>query len=130
MNAPLVCLVIGLVSSGSAGARERFACHMGALTSGERARHEELSRTLLAVVQEKSELRNGYAFRLPPSALMTAAEWVSFERKCCPFFAFELEQPKDQGPVWLRITGSDAVKAVIEEEFQVLKPDEGRRYTR
>ena len=50
---------------------------------------------------------------------MTAAEWVSFERKCCPFFAFTLEQPKDLGPLWLRITGSEGVKAFIEEEFQL-----------
>jgi hypothetical protein len=118
MNAPLAYLLIGLVSLGSVGARERFACDMGALTSGERARHQELSRTLRTSVQEKSELRNGYAFRLPPSALVTAAEWVSFERKCCPFFAFTLEQPKNQGPLWLRITGSEGVKAFIEEEFQ------------
>jgi hypothetical protein len=48
---------------------------------------------------------------------MTAAEWVSFERKCCPFFAFELEQAKDQGPFWLRITGSEGVKPFIVEEF-------------
>jgi hypothetical protein len=48
---------------------------------------------------------------------MTAAEWVSLERKCCPFLAFEIEQPKDQGPVWLRITGPEGVKAFIEEEF-------------
>ena len=119
MKVPLVYLLIGLVSLGSVGARERFACNMNALTGGERARHQELSRTLLAAVQEKSELRNGYAFRLPSSALMTAAEWVSFERKCCPFFAFTLEQPKDLGPLWLRITGSEGVKAFIEEEFQL-----------
>jgi hypothetical protein len=100
-------------------ARERFACNISALTSAERARRQDLSRTLLTAVQEKSELRDGYAFRLPSSAWMTAAEWVSFERKCCPFFAFELEQPKDDGPVWLRITGSDGVKAFIEEEFRL-----------
>jgi hypothetical protein len=119
MRMLLLPLLIGSVSLGSLAARERFACNMTALTSVERARHQDLSRALLAAVQEKSELRHGYAFRLPPSALLTAAEWVSFERKCCPFFAFQIEQPKDEGPVWLRITGSEGVKAFIEEEFRL-----------
>lgn len=119
MKTLLLSLLIGSASLGSLAARERFACNMNALTSGERARHQGLSRTLLSAVQEKSELRNGYAFRLPSSTLMTAAEWVSLERKCCPFFAFEIEQQKDQGPVWLRVTGSEGVKAFIEEEFQL-----------
>ena len=119
MRMLLLPLLIGALSLGSLAARERFACNVNALTTTERARHQDLSRTLLAAVQEKSELRDGYAFRLPASALMTAAEWVSFERKCCPFFTFEIEQPKDQGPVWLRITGSEGVKAFIEEEFQL-----------
>src|SRR6266850_4899343 len=101
MKTLLASLLMGLVAFGSIAAGERFACNMKALTSEERVRHQELSRTMFAAVQEKRELRNGYAFRLPPADLMTTAEWVSFERKCCPFFVFELEQAKDQGPLWL-----------------------------
>jgi hypothetical protein len=117
MKVMLVSLLIGSVSLGSLAAGERFVCNMKALTTTERARHEELSHKLFPAVQEKREMPNGYAFRLPPADLMTAAEWVSFERKCCPFFAFELEQAKDQGPFWLRITGSEGVKPFIVEEF-------------
>jgi hypothetical protein len=117
MKTLLLSVLLGSVSLSSLGARERFACNVNGLTGAERARHQELSESLLSAVQQKSELRDGYAFRLPSSALMTAAEWVSLERKCCPFFTFEIEQPKDQGPVWLRITGSEGVKAFIEEEF-------------
>ena len=119
MRMLLLSALLGFVSLGSLHAPRRFACNVNALTGAERARHGDLSGTLLASVQERSELHNGYAFRLPASALMTAAEWVSLERKCCPFFAFEIEQPKDQGPVWLRITGSEGVKAFIEEELQL-----------
>jgi hypothetical protein len=93
---------------------KRFACNVNGLT----ARYQELSRALFSAIQDKSELRDGYAFRLPSASLMTVAEWVSLERKCCPFFAFGIEQPKDQGPVWLRITGPEGVKAFIEEELQ------------
>jgi hypothetical protein len=48
---------------------------------------------------------------------MAAAEWVSYERKCCPFFTFALEQSADGGPVWLRITGPEGVKVFIREAF-------------
>ena len=119
MRRLLASLLLGSVAVGAAAAAERFACNMNALTSGERARHHELSRSLFAAVEATSELPNGYAFRLPPAKIVSAAEWISFERKCCPFFAFELEQAKDGGPLWLRITGSEGVKPFIVEEFQL-----------
>ena len=119
MKVLLVALLMAPVCLGSIAAGERFACNMKALTTAERARHQELSHTLFPAVQEKRELPNGYAFRLPPADLMTVAEWVSFERRCCPFFAFEIEQAKDNGSLWLRITGSEGVKPFIVEEFQL-----------
>jgi hypothetical protein len=64
-------------------------------------------------------MRNGYAFRLAPAKLVDAAQWVSFERRCCPFFAFELELAKNDGPLWLRITGTRGVKPFIREEFRL-----------
>jgi hypothetical protein len=119
MKTLLASLLLALLPLGDAHAGERFACNMKALDATERARHQELTKALLSAAQEKRELPHGYGFRLPPSSLMSAAEWVSFERKCCPFFTFELEQARDEGPVWLRVTGSDGVKAFIRAEFQL-----------
>ena len=119
MKALLAGVLLALVPFGSAGAGEPFACNMSALTSSQRARHHELSRTLLAAVQEKKELPTGYAFRLPPGKLVTAAEWVSYERKCCPFFTFAIEQSRDEGPLWLRVTGPKGIKEFIRAEFQL-----------
>ena len=45
----------------------------------------------------RSELPDGYAFRVPKTSLLPTAEWVSLERKCCPFFAFTITQAEDQG---------------------------------
>ena len=100
-----------------ARAADKFACEMGALTKPERARHGELSRALLGSASDMKELPDGYAFRLKAEDLTRAAEWVSLERKCCPFFTFELEQSRDQGPVWLRVKGSEGVKSFIKAEF-------------
>ena len=118
MKAVLASILLALVPFGSVGAREQFACNLSALTSAERAKHQELSRTLLAAVQERKELPTGYAFRLPPGKLVTAAEWVAYERKCCPFFTFAIEQSRDEGPLWLRLTGPRGVKEFIRAEFQ------------
>ena len=118
MKVLLTSLMMAMVPIVSGAGGEPFACNMAALTKSERTQYARLARSLMAAVQEKRELRNGYAFRLPPGTLVTAAQWVAFERKCCPFFTFEMEQARDQGPLWLRLTGSEGVKAFIRAEFQ------------
>ena len=47
------------------------------------------------------------------------SQWIAYERKCCPFFDFALEIPKDSGPVWLRITGERGIKDFIRTEFEL-----------
>lgn len=115
----LASMLMALVPLGSVAGGERFACNMSALTKSERTLHAKLCRTLFTAVQEKSELRNGCAFRLPPAKLVTAAEWVAYERKCCPFLTFEMELARDEGPLWIRITGSEGINAFIRAEFQL-----------
>jgi hypothetical protein len=120
MKTLLGSLLIASVSLEPIAADEKFACNMSALTSGERAHHRELSQSLFAAVKERRELPDGYGFRLPPAELMALAEWVSFERRCCPFLTFGIEQSRDQGPLWLRITGSDGAKPFIAAEFETV----------
>ena len=96
---------------------ERFVCNLRALTKDERTQHAKVSKKLLDSVQETKELKNGYALRMPAGSLLTAAQWIALERRCCPFFTFELEQSRDSGPVWLSVTGTTGVKGFIKEEF-------------
>lgn len=112
----MASLILALVPLAS-GAGERFACNLNALTRTERAAHQKLGEAVRERVREQKELKNGYAFRLDAEALPTAAQWVAFESRCCPFFTFEIEVARDRGPVWLRITGSDGVKAFMREEL-------------
>ena len=118
MKALLLIMLAALVPVGSVSAGEQFACNARALNKTERARYQELTRALFAAVKEKSETPDGYALRLPAEQLIAAAEWVSFERRCCPFLTFVLEQPRDSGPLRLGISGPEGVKAFIREEFQ------------
>jgi hypothetical protein len=113
----LASLLLAVIPAGRADGGERFACNMNALTKAERATHERIARSLLRAVQGKTELKDGYAFRLSPKALGTAAQWVALESRCCPFFAFAIEVSRNNGPVWLRITGPEGIKTFIQAEL-------------
>src|SRR5882757_2988375 len=70
-----------------------LACNLNAISAAERPRYSSLARRLKAAMGERRELANGYAYSIKPSgiSLPEVAEWISFERLCCPFLTFQLE---------------------------------------
>lgn len=94
-----------------------FACDMRALTKEQRTEHAGLARELVASVRERHELPNGYAFRFAADRWLPTARWAELERRCCPFFAFELSSAADGGDVWLKITGKPGAKPFLESEL-------------
>ena len=93
------------------------ACEMTAIPQAQRQAHIETSKELFSQIQEFRELENGYAFRFAQDVLVKLAQFVELERLCCPFLNFVVEVEEDGGPVWLRLTGRDGVKAFIREEI-------------
>lgn len=98
-----------------------FYCNTKALNKIERERYNQLTDKFRQARIETKELSDGYVFRLNSEAVSVAelAEWISAERKCCPFFSFEIELQRDNGPLWLKLRGADGVKAFIRAEFQI-----------
>lgn len=98
-----------------------FACSLIALSAAQRAHHRDLSKELRAAVKDTREVTDGYAFRFAGEGRTIAmlAEWISLERLCCPFFAFQLEIGSDSKPIWLRITGREGVKPFMRSEFGI-----------
>lgn len=96
-----------------------FYCNMGALTSAERSRYRVLAEKLKAANAERREEANGYAFRIntAEASLVDVAEWVNFEKRCCPFFDFEISLGREGGPLWLKVSGREGVKQFISQEF-------------
>jgi len=45
---------------------------------------------------------------------MAIAKFIENERLCCPFFNFGLEVQPNSGPLWLRLTGNDGVKEMLQ----------------
>ena len=97
-----------------------FYCNLKALSMKERARHMQLTYEIERGRVETVEMANGFAFRFQDGTVSLAelAEWISAERKCCPFFDFEIEQA-DNGPLWLKLRGKEGVKAFMRSEFRI-----------
>ena len=99
-----------------------LACDMTAIPLTQRETHLKTSRTLFSDIKEIRELPDGYEFWLEGDAnvLLKAAEFISLEKLCCPFLAFTLDVDAEAGPVKLRLTGREGVKAFIREEVEGL----------
>lgn len=96
-----------------------IVCNPNAIALTERGQHTTTTHQLFAAIQKVQELPNGYAFQLPktPPMLLTAAEFISRESLCCPFLGFAIEIEPENGPLWLRLTGSEEVKQFIQTEL-------------
>ena len=96
-----------------------FVCNLGVMNQEERARYIALSRKLKSASEERRELDNGYAFKLAVAkiSLVEIAEWITFERRCCPFFNLQIEAEPNDGPLWLRMTGAVGIKQCILSEI-------------
>ncbi len=97
-----------------------FACDMTAIPAEKRGAHRQLIRHLMGeAVEEILELVDGLAFRFPAQEYDAVTEFVGWERLCCPFLTFTLDLSPDRGPIVLRLTGADGVKAFIRAELHL-----------
>lgn len=96
-----------------------IACNLFGLTELQRKRQQELRTLLFEAGRDIRELPDGYAIGLPANAanILAAAEFVTLERLCCPFFKFELAIAGTAEPVWLRLTGGKDVKEFLKSEL-------------
>jgi hypothetical protein len=99
-----------------------FACNAFALSPEVRKRHfEEVGPALLKLKKSMRELPDGYELELPTDSktYQLLTEWVFQERLCCPFFDIALRFDRENGPLWLRLTGRPGTKEFIKEEFDL-----------
>jgi hypothetical protein len=116
----LPLLFIAGVAAASQEPETPIACLPNALDKTQHERQQELIGLVRTSVLATQELPDGYAFRLPADAAVfrQAAEWVTLERRCCPFLEFGLEWKKDDA-VWVRLTGGPGVKQFLAETLGV-----------
>jgi hypothetical protein len=95
------------------------ACRIGAFSPEEQQRHSALMEQLAPIMKSPRELENGYAFPFEEEAaqFLTVAEWITLERKCCPFLEFHLDWGPQTDTPELRLTGGPGVKEFIAAQF-------------
>ena len=99
-----------------------FACNALALSPEARKRHfEELQPALLKLKKSTRELPDGYEFELPADnrTYQLLTEWAFQERLCCPFLDIALRFDRENGPLWLRLTGRPGTKEFIKMEWEL-----------
>ena len=92
----------------------RLECRLDVFDDTERQRYGALRAAIKAGAQETRELPDGYAVRLTSDAALfrQAAEWIAFERRCCPFLDLGLDWSTADA-VWVKLTGGLGVKAYL-----------------
>jgi hypothetical protein len=93
-----------------------LACDLTAIPSSAREEHVLNAPQLFALAQEVQDLPNGFAIRFvnEPGRFLSIAGFIENERLCCPFFNFTLELEPHNGPLWLRLTGGEGVKEILQ----------------
>lgn len=96
-----------------------IACDLDAIAATDRPRYNELLGMLRPAAVGKRELPDGIAIQISTErmALAQVAEWISFERKCCPFLEFRIDVAPKSGPVWVSLTGRAGVKEFLAQAF-------------
>jgi hypothetical protein len=96
-----------------------IVCRLDAFGPRERERHAELSREVRARVLEVGELERGlsFVFAEDPVFSRRLIEWITLERRCCPFLEFELRLGDAREPVVLCLTGAEGVKEFLASEL-------------
>lgn len=120
MLSPLV-LALSVAAPGTAPQpAPPIACQPAALDNAQRRRQQELLDEFRRRTVATRDLPDGFVLVMPPDPALFVglAEWVSLERRCCPFLALALEWTTGD-EVLVRLTGQPGVKEVIAAEMGI-----------
>ena len=92
-----------------------IACDLTVFNNSERIKHLALAKSLLREATQVVEHKDGFTFVFQQSALLEVkiAEWVSNEKRCCPFFSFELSRTNAPPSLSLTISGPNGAKEIL-----------------
>ena len=106
------------------------SCDLVACTLAPRnmdARVADFEARLRPRVRETRELTDGFALRFDaePETLMALAEWIAGESACCAFLDYQLTVHRSGGPIWFRMSGSEAAKDFLRPFVSESKSETG-----
>jgi hypothetical protein len=91
-----------------------IACDLTVFTPTERTEHFERTGRLLSSIAQLEEDGQGFTltFASTPAVEDLLPHWIENERRCCPFFTFDVDRPAAAN-VSLRIWGPDGAKEIL-----------------
>ena len=100
-----------------------LTCNIQAIGASQRPRYNDLVTRLRSAMRDRRELPDGYEYLLESTKITLAevSEWITMERRCCPFLIFQLEGAGEDSRLTMR--GPDGAKAVLREEFAAGRDD-------
>jgi hypothetical protein len=133
----LLCSIfswIGLAGAAQAGtappehdgeaAAGPIACRLNALTPTERDRSRRLRAEFIEHITEVKGMTDGFdlTYDGDPQTFQTVAEWITLERRCCPFLNFTLSWPRGEGThPTLSLTGPKGTKEFLEAQIDEVR---------
>ena len=99
----------------SAPGETPIACDLTVFSISERMVHLALTKSLLQQATQVVEHDDGFTFVFEKSPLleMQLANWVSKEKRCCPFFSFEPSSTNTPESLNLKISGPNGAKEIL-----------------
>jgi hypothetical protein len=97
-----------------------LACRMDVFDAAERRRYDTLREQLGQRRLDIHELPDGIAMLYPgePGLFLNVAEWITLERRCCPFLSFSLEFDADPPSIRLRLVGGEDVRQFLHNRLK------------
>jgi hypothetical protein len=94
-------------------------CHM-VFTKEQRVEYKGIWGELEVRRVAITEIEKGYQYQFPGDSdtLRLVNEWVSMERKCCPFLTFTVIASNEDEPVLLQLTGNEEAKAFLRSDIK------------
>jgi hypothetical protein len=120
LNSVILAVSVTATAATTQSAPPPIACRANALDKAQRQRQQALLEKVRRTAVGKHDLPDGLALSFPGEAatFMELAEWVSLERRCCPFMEFALEWRQDD-TVSVRLTGQPGTKEFIAAEMGI-----------
>ncbi|KRE38179.1 hypothetical protein ASG81_19950 [Paenibacillus sp. Soil522] len=96
------------------------ACCHTVFTKEERIDYKEICGELEKRRIGITEIENGFEYQFPGDSdtARLLFEWVSLERKCCPFLTFTVSASHENKPFFLQLTGNEEAKAFLLNELK------------
>jgi len=95
------------------------ACNHTVFTKEQRDAYRDIWRKLETCLLAAGPIEAGCRYDFPGDAdtLRLVHEWVSLERRCCPFITFTVVAGHEQQPVQLLLTGDETAWNFLQHEL-------------